>query len=338
MRTNDITLSVHHIVQDASSTRLLYEDLELGLSHPLKELPPHIDYKAWADSYLALRNSPVATASVDYHVKRLSELHLHKKALYPLAPMPRQANPEDPDGLDYGFDAPGLLDLKTAHPEIIAAVVLKTAMALVNVNRTGYTHALFNNFEAARTQFPFIPASMEARNPELYEAADVNGPVMEGVCNLVKVLHEETAISLLQRMQAEQLELTKHAHAPLRRIIDSLNANGSGAGDMMVETHRTQFLTWIPGFLGDYERIRVVQIAIRCAAGLVVVAGLGGPTATTYMFSMRWDVANYSREKTMVFVDDLKFAVLWLTTKDNWNMPISAFLEELHRTQGTKSI
>ncbi len=336
-RTNEGGISVHHIVQDAWSTRLFYEDLELALSRPLKELHPHVNYKAWADSYMALRHSPAATASVNYHAKRLSNLQLHKKALYPPAPVPRQAITEDPDGLDCGFDAPGLLELKDAHPEMMAAVVLKAAMGLVNVNRTGYTYALFNNFEAVRTRFPFIPASLELLNPEAYEAANVNGPVMEGVCNLVEVRRSETAISLLMRMQAEQLELTRHAHAPMRRVIETLNANGTGAGDMMVETHRAQFLTWIPGFLGDYEHIRVAQIAIRCAVGLVVVAGLGGPTATTYMISMRWDVANYSREQTQVFVDDLKFAVLWLTTKKNWDAPVSKFLEELNKIQETDS-
>lgn len=166
-------------------------------------------------------------------MKRLSDLHLHKEALYPPAPIPRQAITESPDGLDYGFDAPGLLDLKIPHPGIIAAVVLKAAIALVNVARTGYTHALFHNFEAARTRFPFIPKSLEALNPEAYEASDVNGPFMQGVCNLVEVPHSQTAIALLKRMQAEQLEMTKHAHAPLRRIIETLNANGTGAGDMV---------------------------------------------------------------------------------------------------------
>ena len=228
-----MTILVHHIVQDASSTRLVYEDLNRALSDPPKDLRPHIDYKAWADSFIALRDSPAATASVAYHVKRLSDLHLHKQALYPPAPLPRQAITESPDGLDYGFDAPGLLDLKTSHPGIIAAVVLKAAISLVDVSRTGYSHALFNNFEAGRTRFPFIPASLEALNPEGYEASDVNGPVMQGVCNLVEVLRSQPAIALLRHMQAEQMELTKQAHAPLRRIIDTLNASGNGAGDMV---------------------------------------------------------------------------------------------------------
>ncbi|KAL8646254.1 MAG: hypothetical protein Q9226_006947 [Calogaya cf. arnoldii] len=327
-----MVMYVHHIVQDASSTRLFYEDLNLALSDNSKDLRPHVDYKAWADSFVALRKSPAATASVAYHVKRLSDLHLYKQALYPPAPVPRQAITESPDGLDYGFDAPGLLDLKTSHPGIIAAVVLKAALCLVNVSRTRYTHALLNNFEAARTRFPFIPASLEALNPEGYEASDVNGPVMQGVCNLVEVPPSQSAIELLRHMQAEQTELTKHAHAPLRRIIDILNAGGNGAGDMMVETHRTQFLTWIPGFLGEYEHLKVAQIAIRCVAGLVIVAGLGGPKATTYMLAMRWDVANFSRAKTQKFVEDVKTAVLWLTAKENWDVPIGVLLGQLRRS------
>ena len=98
-----------------------------------------------------------------------------------------------------------------------------------------------------------------------------------------------------------------------------------------METHRSQFLTWIPGFLGEYGHLKVGQIAIRCAAGLVVVAGLGGPSASTYMLSLRWDVANYSRENTQEFVEDLKDAVLWLTAKENWHVPVNVFLNKLGR-------
>ena len=105
----------------------------------------------------------------------------------------------------------------------------------------------------------------------------------------------------------------------------------------IVETWRTQFITWIPGFLGDYERLKVAQIAIRAVIGLVAVAGIGGPTGTTYMLSMRWDVANYSRENTQEFVDDLKDAVLWLTAKENWNAPVSVFLNELGKSRGKES-
>jgi hypothetical protein len=59
---------------------------------------------------------------------------------------------------------------------------------------------------------------------------------------------------------------------------------------------------------------------------LVFVAGLGGPQATTYMISLRWDVANYSQEEVERFVKDVEKAIMWLLEEDSWAQPISDFL------------
>ncbi|KAH6659372.1 hypothetical protein BKA67DRAFT_529526 [Truncatella angustata] len=238
-----VVFYLHHIVQDATSFRLFLDDLDQALSAPMKDLVPHTDFKVWADLYSALRLSPAATASVNFHVNRLRDLHNHKKAIYPPAKVARRANTDSPDGLDYGFDAPGLTELRREHPSIAAAVVLKAAMALINVHRTDHSHAAFCNFEAGRRQFPFLPTAVQAMNPGSFEASDVNGPVMQGVCNLIEVPRNETAISLLSRLQTEQEGLTEHAHAPLQRVIDNLNAEGHGSGDAIVDIHRTQFTT-----------------------------------------------------------------------------------------------
>lgn len=271
---------------------------------------------------------------VDWHVRRLSDLHLHRKALYPPAKVPRRGTTADPDGWDYGFDAPQLLNLKKHHPHITASVVLKAAMALVNITRTQHTHALFSNFEAARSTLPFwpdtlrhLPANNNTSLAEL-DASDVAGLTMNTVTNLIPVHRPESAISFLNRLQSEQAELTKHAHAPWRRIMAGLDAlhPDENAGDMLPETHQTQFLTWVPGFLDDYENIRVARIAIRSALGLVFVGKLGGPRATTYMFSLRWDVANSSKEETERFVKDIERAVMWLLEHGNWDLPIGTFL------------
>lgn len=88
-------------------------------------------------------------------------------------------------------------------------------------------------------------------------------------------------------------------------------------------------MTWVPGLLGEYERLKVAQIAVRAVAGLMVVAGLGGPAATTYMLWLGWDEANYSRAKTQEFFEDVKTAVLWLTAKENWDVPVGVLLGQL---------
>lgn len=289
----------------------------------------------WSDIYHSLRNSPRASIEVDWHVKRLANVHLHRKALYPPAHVPRQAIQSSPDGIDYGFDAPALLNLKRAHSHITASVVLKAAMALINVTRTKHTHALISNYEAARSSFPFWPDTLRhlpgpnGSTLADLDASDVSGPTMNAVTNVIPVDPSETALAFLNRLQAEQLELTKYSHAPWRRVIDALNAlhPGENAGEFLYETHRTQFLTWVPGALGDYERIRVAQIAIRAALGLVFVAGLGGPTATTYGISLRWDVANYSAEETMRFTKDVERGVLWMLEEENWGKPVGEFLD-----------
>ncbi|KAK6084498.1 acylsynthase [Seiridium cupressi] len=333
--TNSMTVlfHIHHIVQDASSFRLFLEDLNEALTYPDRSLDQHMSFKMWSDSYLSLRQSPAATNSVRFHVDRLSDLHTHRAAFYPPARLPRRANTSTPDGLDYAFDAPELTQLREQYPGISAAIILKTAMALVNVHRTGHSHAAFCNFEAGRRQFPFVPRALQEIAPEAFEVSDINGPVMQAVCNLIEVRRHETAIDMLHRMGQDQDDLTKHAHAPLRRIIEELNKGGNGTGDAIVDVHRTQFTTWVPGLLGDYEKLQVAKLAIRCAAGLVVVAGLGGDTATTYLLSLRWDEANYSREETAEFVNDLQLAVRWIVATENREREIRECLDFLGKGQ-----
>lgn len=317
--------------------RLVLEDINQSLREPERPLRSHVPFKMWADLYHSLRDSPRTTLEVNWHVQRLRDLHLHRKALYPPATVPRQATTANPDGIDYGFDAPQLFNLKRHRPHITASVVLKAAMALVNITRTRHTHALFSNFEAARSNFPFWPETLRhistADGTTLadLDASDVAGPTTNAVTNLIPVEHSESALDFLTRLQTEQAELTKRAHAPWRRIISKLNDlhPGEDAGDMLPETHQTQFLTWVPGFVGDYEKVRVAQIAIRTALGLMFVAGLGGPQATTYMVSLRWDVANYSQSEVERSVGDVEKAILWLLGEENWTSPVGDFLAEL---------
>ncbi|KAF1967257.1 acetyl-CoA synthetase-like protein [Bimuria novae-zelandiae CBS 107.79] len=327
---------VHHSVHDASSMRLMLEDLNQALLEPARPLRPHVPYQVWADIYHSLRNSPRATTEVNWHVKRLANLHLHRKALFPPARVPRQENKKTPDGIDYGFDAPALLNLMKRHSHITASVVLKAAMALINVTRTKHTHALLSNYEACRSSLPFwpdtlrhIPGTNGSTLADL-DASDVAGPTFNGATNLIPIDRSETAFAYLNRLQAEQLELTKYGNAPWRRIISALNElyPGENAGEIVHETHKTFFLTWVPGVLGEYERIKVAKIAIRSALGLVFVAALGGPQATMFGISLRWDAANYSPEETMGFVRDTEKAVLWMLEEKNWGRPLGEFLRQ----------
>lgn len=271
---------------------------------------------------------------VKWHAERLSDIHLHRKALYPPARVPRLANIDCSDGLDYSFDIPDLVEFKRHHPHITGSVIFKAAMALVNVARTKHTHALFANLEAARSSMPFWPDTFRHINSTNgtsladLDASDVSGPTMNGVINLIPVEKSEKVLAFLKRIQSEQTELTKHAHAPWRHIIKALNDlhPGQNAGEMLPDTMRAQFLSWVPGFLGEHEKIRVVRMAIRTAQGLVIVASLGGEKGTEYTVTLRWDVANYSAGEVKAFIKDLETAVRWLLEEYNWERPVGVCL------------
>ncbi|KAK6202200.1 putative secondary metabolism biosynthetic enzyme [Pestalotiopsis sp. IQ-011] len=313
--------------------QLFLEDLEEALTYPNRNLAQHASFKAWSDSYFYLRHSPAATNSVRFHAGCLSDLHTHQAGFYPPERLPRRANTSNPDGYDYAFDAADLTLLREEYPDVSAAMVLRAAQAIVNVHRTRHSHAAFFNFEAGRRQFPFVPSALQRSSPETFEVSDINGPVMQGACNLIEVRRGESAVDMPRRMRREQGGLTKHTHALLRRVIEELNEHGNGAGDAMVDVHRAQFTTWVPGLLGDCEKLQVSRVAIRCAAGLVVVAGMGGDNATTYLVSMRWDEANYPREETVKFLNDLELVVRRIIAPENREREIGECLDFLDKAQ-----
>lgn len=323
----ELTISeVHHACYDASLMCKILGDLEQAIQHPDRPLHPHADFEAWAESYQALRHSSFADQAVEYHVQRLKDLYRHKAALWPLDFMPQQATDEDLDAIDLTFHAPGLIELKKAHPSIMASIVLKAAMALIAIKRTGHTHAIFNNFEAGGDRLPFVSDSLYTQNEIAFGAFDINGPTHQIVTNLVEARPDDTALSFLDRMQKEQAELTNHAHAPLRHVIEALNVDGNGSGDMIIEAQRTCVLSWVPGLLDEYENIEVLQLVIRAPTGIALIGSLGGPKETTYFIGARWDAANFSESEMEAYLEDLKRTILWLIAKENWYSPIGELL------------
>lgn len=311
---------------DASYLGIFLKDLGRALHHSNFNLQPHIDYKIWADSYFSLRTSLEAKVSTSWHVKRLRNLQLHRKALFPPAQMSRGATDGSTEHIDFSFVVPGLRSLRLSHPQLTAPVVFKAAMALWNICNTGHTHALFCNFEAGRTGFPFIPESVSALTG--LDGWDVAGPTFEVVINLIEVRKEETVIDFLDRLQKDQDQLTRYSHAPWHGIMDALGTtpDGTGAGDMLPAITRTQILSWAPPFdKAGGANLEVIKFSARPVVGLDIVARLAGADSSTIMFSMWWDVTSFSREWAQETAACLQELTCWLTESVNWYAPVGDF-------------
>lgn len=217
-------------------------------------------------------------------------------------------------------------------PGITAETVFKAALSLVNISRTGHSHALFISAEDGSTLPPFThPTTGSGDTDKTDTLPNVHGPTMQGLCNLVNVTHTESAVSFLRRLQSEQHQLLQHGQAPIRRIITNLNATGDRAGDMLIDAHRAQFMVWVSDSPSEYERLRTTQMAIHCNVGLVIVASLDSSSIVNpvYHIRMRWDGANFSAQRTAKFASDLEVAVKWLVQKDNSNKPLVDLLASL---------
>jgi hypothetical protein len=190
----------------------------------------HAPYKVWADTYYSLRTTLQVQIAVEGHTKRLSQLGEHRKGLFPPQRAPewfwgssRGWTPTKADHeagftnpsrqhLDQGSDEidnelrrrvqlPSLNALRSCLPGLTSAVIVKAALALLNVHYTSHTHAIFRSTEATRGSLPFLPADLL---PYLdINCADFAGPCWQMVVELIEVSRDESLGTFLARLQDE---------------------------------------------------------------------------------------------------------------------------------------
>lgn len=317
-----VVLELDHVVLDASMGLIFMADLDKALGGV--PLPTHVDYKLWADSYHNQRTSASARAAVQWHVRRLRGLGQHRKALWTPFRMPRERGELLMTDAEYAnsafcdFRARGLRELRRRHPGITPVAVLKTALVLLNVRRSGHTHALFANLEAARAHFPFLARELEATGH--FEASDVSGPTIQTVINLVEVRPAESVLALLARVQEDQAELTKHAAAPIEEIMAQL---GPELGALIPEIFGRQLFNWVPGMgagnANPHQNFEEVAQIARPRLGLSLNTAVGGPESDTVYFVIRG--SGFDHDGYRQIAEDMEKLTLWLVNPENWERP-----------------
>lgn len=339
-----LAVAAHHSIMDASMMQLVHEDLDRALALAkghnttaaiLSQLPMHIDYKVWADSHFNLRTSSEARAATKWHVRRLASISEHIKAGNLLPPRPRTWTNLEPNL--FRFDVPEIHKLRKEHPDITPTVLVKAAVALMDVDRTGYSHAVFGNLEAARTNFPFLPKSMleHTSGSHHFEGMDVSGPTFQIVFNVVEVPDQsakETVLGFLERMQEDQTALTKHAAAPLLEIIKELDKISPGSGELVPQLNYTPHFNWVPG-LGQMEtdpfaNIKLVNSVLKPTTGLIIHAGLGGDKNQTIFMNV-YGAGTCDKDEAARIGEKAVAITKWLATSENWNLPVAEFREAL---------
>lgn len=342
-----VVISANHAIIDASLAHVVQEDLDRALAvvttspaataaEILAQLHPHVDYKPWADSYFNLRTSAEARAATRWHVKRLRSLEKHVKAgaLFPAKSATSPAERRLAAGLDavrFSFDIPDIHRLRREHPHITAAVVVKAALALVNVQRTGCAAAVFGNLEAARINFPFLPKTTLEQAGGRFEATDVSGPTYQMVFNVVEVDRsaKETVLAFLDRMQEDQKLLTKYSAVPIREVMKGLDKLSPGAGDLLPRIIDTQHFNWVPGLgttgTDPQQHVKMLAAVNKPTIGVILSAGLGGQENQTIFLNVFGDGEYVVKDDAARLGEQVQVVTKWLATSGNWNTPVADF-------------
>lgn len=294
---------------DATYQSKFHADLNVALATPAgASLQSHASYQLWSESYFSFQSSPQARSSIAWHAGYLHGIGDH----IPNSQWPRTSGrkPFDPTGKGYGpgvrhqFTSPSLAELRRKHPHISMPVVVKAALALFNIRKTGDSHAVFSNVQAGRTAWPFLPPAFSHHGPWNYfdEATDVAGPLLQSVTNFIRKKDEETVLEFLSRLQSDQDNLTEHAHAPWPAIenaldipVDARTKQQSHRG-LMRKVFTTQIFNWIPGmgaqiaaFKEPYSEFKILRAVTRWQVGVILRAGVGGANNDTVFFHLLGD-------------------------------------------------
>ncbi|KAH7348361.1 hypothetical protein BKA65DRAFT_594211 [Rhexocercosporidium sp. MPI-PUGE-AT-0058] len=330
-----------HSVFDGVSLPIFLDDLDKLLVTHGTILKPHVPYKAWADSMYLLQDSTLARQSVDWQAKRLHGMSRTPEALFPkqIAPEwfkgnsegwidiktgkpgpPRKYLDADPVGVK-GISALGQLPdiqaLKVKHG-IEGSQIVKAALAVVTTMHTKAGFALFGQSQAGRS-WPFLQDWQVERMPP---AMDVDGPAVQGSLARIPVHKDETILEMMRKLQAEQKFLNKHAYAPRRQLVNSMNETIPGEGDFFDDAFKRQIFNWLPvAPTWSMEKLKNMQVESRTDCGILWNCIM--MDQTTLKINPTWDDAQLRRVEIEEMMAEILRVSEAFATEDNWGKTIS---------------
>lgn len=329
----------NHSVFDATSLSMFLEDLQRLLIDESAEVPLRTSYSLFANAYFSHRASVQSQISLKHHISRLRGIGKLRDALWPTSCNSQVLKGE---GISHEHDESSpqkscdrilfegsmsqgvrgftrrakvtpMGKLQSEH-KVSHAVIIKAAVALLNIQQTGQSHALFANTQLCRS-WPFLEQQIADFLPD---AMDIPGPTIEYVFNKIAVHQEEHVLGLLQRMQSEQDGLTEYARTPILALREQM---GDEDGNMLVEILRRQFFQYAP--LLQSEKDSSVQLVDWQGHGDIAIAwNCGMVDAETFQMHVTYNDAVFRPAEVENLLDCLMRIIQWIADPGSWKKTI----------------
>ncbi|KAI4242222.1 MAG: hypothetical protein LQ352_007274, partial [Teloschistes flavicans] len=285
-----IIYSCHHSTFDALSLSIWHEDVDIALRTG-KSPKSHADFKPFAERKFACLDSPNTITALRFHVDRLKGWQDHRDALWPPQRAPQffrgsdsqwthtdgtvgrpqerkslDSQPCGTAGINASVTLPSLPSIKSTHG-ITAQILVKAALAILNIHHTGADQAFFSQTEAARVW----PTATGDPDPTLPNTMDIAGPTWEIVVNRIHISPSQPLLTFLQNLQEEQKLLSRHAQVPWKKLESQLTTSSSSRPHepelehkpQQYELHDTVFrrqcFNWLPNTRANASSERLLN-------------------------------------------------------------------------------
>ena len=231
-----------------------------------------------------------------------------------------------------------LTSLKSKH-NVPVFMLVKSAIALMNVAKTGGKEAIFGTINAARS-WPFA-SDYAALDRETFSGnpLDISGCTTEYVLDRVAVGQHKNIVQFMQDVTKEEEQNSAFAHTPFFRIVDALRdplsssdtrtwAERERDAEAILPLIRRQSFNWLPqppNSQANPRGLRFLEMLTRMDNGLTITGFLMDDKKSVAL-SFAWDAEHLSFREAERSLAQLTELVDVMGKEENWGLTVAELL------------
>lgn len=362
--TSGLVFVGSHATNDMSMTKLWLDDVASLLTGDGSPMP-HALFKDYANAFWQHREGPEADHGIAYWTNKLQGISTTPESTL----WPPQRAAEFFKGVDAGWsrwdgtkarrgersisqeekrkaqagvrrrvNVQDISRLKSEHGVPIFMLV-KAAICLMNVAKTGGKEAIFGTINAART-WPFA-SDYSGSDREMYSGnpLDISGCTTEYVLDRVSVGQSKNIIKFMQDVTKEEEQNSAYAHTPFFRIVDRLRdplsaddtrtwAERERDAEALLPLIRRQSFNWLPqppNAQANPKGLRFLEMLTRMDNGLTITGFLMDDKKSVAL-SFSWDAEHMSYREAEKAIEQLAEFVGVMGKEENWGVSVGDLL------------
>lgn len=358
--TSGLVVVACHAICDMTMTKLWMDDILTVLTGE-GTLAPHASFVDYATAHATHRTGVEASNGVDYWINKLHGVgSVPENTLWPVQRAPEYFKGNDFDwqrhdgrkaranerrislsekvkaqqGIRRMVKVQDIQLLKSAH-DVPVFMLVKAAIALMNVKYTGGKEAIFGTLNAART-WPFQSdyTALEREN-FVGNPLDISGCTTEYVLDRVSVPMQKSLVTFMQAVSKGEEANSAFAHAPFLRVIDRLRdpvsdddtrswAERERDADAILALVRRQSFNWLPTAptaQGHPKGLKMLQMVTRMDNGLTITGFLADDKKSVAL-SFAWDAEHLTFGEAEAAIDRLASYVGEMGKQANWEKSV----------------